>query len=88
MIPSIDPIQTGTTSLGRPDGEPVSDPANADVSPAHEPLTPCVGTCAVRDDGLCAGCLRSLDEIARWGGMTLEEQRRVMASLAARDDGS
>jgi predicted Fe-S protein YdhL (DUF1289 family) len=32
----------------------------------------------------CAGCLRTLDEIARWGEMTDAEREVVVASLAAR----
>lgn len=33
---------------------------------------------------LCLGCGRSLTEIARWGSMTGEERRSVMAQLPAR----
>lgn len=29
-------------------------------------LTPCIGVCELRDDGLCAGCFRTGDEIAAW----------------------
>ena len=35
----------------------------------------------------CTGCLRTLDEIARWGEMTEVERRLVMASLASRPRG-
>ncbi len=35
----------------------------------------------------CAGCLRTLDEIARWGEMTDVERRLVMTSLASRPRG-
>jgi predicted Fe-S protein YdhL (DUF1289 family) len=34
--------------------------------------------------GLCQGCLRTLDEIARWGAMTDAERERVLAALVAR----
>jgi len=34
--------------------------------------------------GLCLGCYRSLDEIARWGSMDAAERSRVMAKLPAR----
>jgi predicted Fe-S protein YdhL (DUF1289 family) len=34
--------------------------------------------------GVCLGCLRTLDEIAAWGGMTDAERERVMSSLAER----
>ena len=36
------------------------------------------------DRGVCKGCLRTLDEIGRWGGMSEEEQRAVLARLEQR----
>ena len=36
--------------------------------------------------GLCLGCARTLDEIARWGTMTDAERDRVMAQLPERLD--
>ncbi len=43
-------------------------------------LSPCIGVCEMRDDGLCAGCLRTLDEIARWGTMGDADRLRLMES--------
>ena len=34
--------------------------------------------------GLCLGCARTLDEIARWGSMNEAERERVMAALPQR----
>jgi len=34
--------------------------------------------------GLCAGCGRSLDEIARWAAMTNGERQRIMRELPLR----
>jgi len=34
--------------------------------------------------GLCDGCLRTLDEIAAWSGLSDEEKRAVLARLPAR----
>ena len=34
--------------------------------------------------GLCIGCARTLDEIARWAEMTDAERERVLADLPAR----
>ena len=34
----------------------------------------------------CLGCRRTLDEIARWGGMTEAEQAAVLAQLSAREE--
>jgi predicted Fe-S protein YdhL (DUF1289 family) len=33
---------------------------------------------------VCAGCWRTLDEIARWSEMTEEEQAAVLAAVAQR----
>ena len=47
--------------------------------------SPCVKTCTMdARTGLCLGCYRSLDEIARWGSMDAAERSRVMAKLPAR----
>jgi predicted Fe-S protein YdhL (DUF1289 family) len=47
--------------------------------------TPCVSVCVLEPDtGLCAGCARTLDEIARWATMTADERRRIMAELPDR----
>jgi len=34
--------------------------------------------------GLCEGCLRTIDEIAAWGGMDDDARRAVWAELARR----
>lgn len=47
-------------------------------APPKVVLTPCIGICAVGRDGLCEGCLRTTDEIARWGGMDDLERARIM----------
>jgi uncharacterized protein len=47
--------------------------------------SPCTGVCTIdRISGLCAGCGRTLDEIARWSQMTDDERQRIMASLPHR----
>jgi len=47
--------------------------------------TPCVKVCIVDgESGLCLGCYRSLEEIARWSRLSEETRRDVMADLAAR----
>jgi uncharacterized protein len=47
--------------------------------------SPCVKVCVMEPDtGLCAGCGRSLDEIARWSSMTDLERRRIIESLPDR----
>ena len=36
--------------------------------------------------GLCVGCGRTLEEIARWAQMSNAERERIMAQLPARRD--
>ena len=38
------------------------------------------------DNRYCLGCRRTLDEIARWGGMDDDERGRVLAALPARQE--
>ena len=47
--------------------------------------TPCIRVCVVHPaSGLCVGCGRSLDEIARWIALADEERSRIMAELPPR----
>ena len=46
--------------------------------------TPCVGICQIDDDGRCAGCARTLDEIARWTRESPAWRAAVMAALPGR----
>ncbi|HRP73631.1 MAG TPA: DUF1289 domain-containing protein [Luteimonas sp.] len=44
-------------------------------------LTPCIGVCMLDAEGMCMGCHRSLDEIARWSQMGDDERARLMAQV-------
>ncbi|WP_029056769.1 DUF1289 domain-containing protein [Stappia stellulata] len=47
--------------------------------------TPCIKLCRIDPASrLCAGCLRTLDEIAGWGKLSSEERRQIMSALAGR----
>jgi predicted Fe-S protein YdhL (DUF1289 family) len=47
--------------------------------------SPCVNVCQMDPRrGLCLGCKRTLDEIARWGSMSDAEQERVLQELKNR----
>jgi predicted Fe-S protein YdhL (DUF1289 family) len=47
--------------------------------------TPCIKVCQMDPvRGVCIGCCRTLDEIARWGSMRPEEQESIMAELPGR----
>jgi hypothetical protein len=53
--------------------------------PAHRVPSPCVSVCRMNpDDGLCSGCLRSIDEIIAWGSLDEPSKRRVWESIVAR----
>ena len=47
--------------------------------------SPCTKVCVMdAENRYCLGCRRTLDEIARWGGMSEAEQRAVLARLPSR----
>ena len=59
-----------------------------DSSAAAAPMpisSPCTKVCTVDlRSGLCVGCGRTLDEIARWPSLTEGERQRLMSELADR----
>jgi uncharacterized protein len=51
-------------------------------------LSPCIGICQLGADGLCDGCLRSGEEIARWMSMSdRERQWMIENTLPQREAG-
>ena len=61
------------------------------AAPERRAHSPCIGTCRMDDDNrYCAGCLRSIDEIAAWSTATEETRWSILHSVqqrrAARDD--
>lgn len=47
--------------------------------------TPCVKICVIDPaTKQCTGCLRTLEEIARWSSFSNAERRRIMTELPAR----
>ena len=47
--------------------------------------SPCTQVCTMdASTGLCQGCLRTLDEIARWGSLDDAGKQRVWSRLALR----
>ena len=47
--------------------------------------SPCTKVCVMdAEQRFCLGCKRTLDEIARWSGMSDAEQAAVLAKLPAR----
>jgi len=47
--------------------------------------SPCVKVCQMDPErGLCLGCRRTLDEIARWGSLTDLERDQILSQLPGR----
>ncbi len=47
--------------------------------------SPCVQICVIHHiEGLCIGCLRTSDEVARWSSMSRAERTTIMDELPAR----
>jgi len=46
--------------------------------PARAVPSPCIGKCELDPHRSCTGCLRSIDEIARWSSMSERERQHVM----------
>jgi len=56
------------------------------VASLRKPVpSPCISVCRIDPaSGLCEGCLRTLDEIARWGSMNDEARLSVREAIDAR----
>jgi predicted Fe-S protein YdhL (DUF1289 family) len=51
----------------------------------ERPPSPCITICQLDTTlGICAGCGRTLDEIAEWGNATAERQCEIVQGLADR----
>jgi uncharacterized protein len=47
--------------------------------------SPCISVCRIDEaTGWCAGCLRTLDEIAAWGSLDDDDRRAVWTEIARR----
>ena len=44
-------------------------------------LSPCTGICSLDEQGLCAGCLRTPDEIADWPCMNDDQRLRWIETV-------
>jgi uncharacterized protein len=56
----------------------------------EEVASPCVSVCKMAEmsasypDALCAGCLRTIDEIANWGSASASEKRAIWREITKR----
>lgn len=65
---------------------PPTGAARSVLDPSLTPVpSPCINVCQMHiGKGWCAGCLRTLEEIAQWGRWGDEPKRAVWAQLPAR----
>lgn len=60
-------------------------PVPATAAPAAPVASPCINVCQMdAPTGWCAGCLRSLDEIAGWSRLDEAGKRAICATLRQR----
>ncbi|MEM1374130.1 MAG: DUF1289 domain-containing protein [Pseudomonadota bacterium] len=52
---------------------------NDDVWKRQEIESPCVKLCSIHPvEGICVGCMRTMDEIVGWSGFSAEDRRQLM----------
>ena len=55
------------------------------LSGGTEVASPCTSVCTIdAETGLCAGCYRTLDEIAGWIDLSAEQKRALLGTLLIR----
>jgi hypothetical protein len=58
---------------------------NRGLRDVAEVPSPCISVCVIdAPTGLCAGCYRTLDEIAGWMGLSPDQRRLLLAQIAQR----
>jgi len=61
---------------------------SAKSTTSTDPLSPCTGVCRLDPaTGLCAGCRRTVEEIAEWLDKSGEEKRAILERVMARKIG-
>jgi predicted Fe-S protein YdhL (DUF1289 family) len=48
------------------------------------PPSPCIGVCKIGDDGLCMGCVRTIDEIRNWSIMMPDQRHQALVEIQER----
>ncbi len=46
--------------------------------------SPCIGECAINEEGICMGCYRSMDEINAWPRADEEERLNILQNVQQR----
>jgi uncharacterized protein len=66
------------------------DDALREAAAAGRPVpSPCISVCRIDEHTkLCTGCLRTLEEIATWGGMNSDARLAVWGEVRRRQSGA
>jgi uncharacterized protein len=56
--------------------------------PQPRVASPCVNVCTLDAQSICIGCGRTIDEIASWSRLSVEEQRAVCERAVRRKQSS
>jgi uncharacterized protein len=60
-----------------------------DIWKRAEIESPCIKVCVIHPEArICAGCLRSIEEIGGWSRMTPEDRRRIMDRICRARQGA
>ncbi|NML60430.1 DUF1289 domain-containing protein [Massilia sp. RP-1-19] len=49
--------------------------------------SPCINLCEMGPDGLCRGCMRTIDEIINWSNASDDYKRAVWIEIHRREQG-
>lgn len=49
--------------------------------------SPCINLCEMGPDGLCRGCMRTIDEIVNWSQASDDYKRAVWMEIRRREQG-
>lgn len=55
------------------------------ATPRRDVESPCVGICCIGSDGLCIGCLRSVEELTRWPAASEAEKLAILERCRERE---
>lgn len=54
-------------------------------APPPPVASPCIDLCEMGSNGLCKGCLRTIDEIVAWGSASDDFKRAVLGEIKIRE---
>lgn len=54
--------------------------------PGSPAPSPCISVCEMGPDGLCRGCLRTIEEIVNWSSAGEDYKRAVWAEIRRREE--